>query len=136
MKSKRDLVGDNINSGLSSWSYGSNNAEQFDEHVYKSVPGYEAGHSLIAAYSDFFINLTPNLVYDLGCSTGSLIKKIQARHKSFLNSLIRRERHKKKERGREGIETGRSHLEIACVLCQLLAALEISKQTFLLRIVY
>ena len=44
------------------------------------MPGYEEGQNIIASYCDFFINLNPKRIYDLGCSTGSLLQKIEARH--------------------------------------------------------
>ena len=75
-------AGDNINTNVSSWEFGGNTPQSFDEHISKSVPGYSFGQSLIASYSDYFINLTPKLIYDLGCSTGSLLSKIEERHKS------------------------------------------------------
>lgn len=73
-------TGDNIKADISSWSFSGNTASEFDKHIGKSVPGYEQGQLLIASYCDFFINLTPKKIYDLGCSTGSLLEKIEARH--------------------------------------------------------
>ena len=73
-------VGDNINADLGSWNFGKNTAITFDEHISKSVPGYEFGQNLIASYSDFFVNLSPCNIYDIGCSTGSLLEKIESRH--------------------------------------------------------
>ena len=69
--------GDFINNDLSSWSFEDNVPTNFDKHVSRSVPGYQEGHELISLYSDFFINLPSKRVYDIGSSTGSLIKKIQ-----------------------------------------------------------
>jgi tRNA (cmo5U34)-methyltransferase len=73
-------TGDDISSSLSSWTFGGNTAPKFDEHVKKSVPGYEFGHELICKYFDFFVNIEPKKVYDLGCSTGTLINKLNNRH--------------------------------------------------------
>ena len=75
-------VGDKITTDISSWNFGGNTPITFDEHISKSVPGYSFGQSLIASYSDYFINLTPKIVYDIGCSTGSLLAKIESRHPS------------------------------------------------------
>ena len=72
--------GDNIKNNLSSWDFGGDTPNKFDEHISKSVPSYEFGQSIISNYSDFFVNLTPKLIYDIGCSTGSLLSKIDARH--------------------------------------------------------
>ena len=73
-------AGDKINTNISSWNFGGDTANSFDDHISKSVPGYDFGQSLIASYADFFINLTPKTIYDLGCSTGSLLEKIESRH--------------------------------------------------------
>ena len=73
-------AGDNIKTNISSWDFGGDTANYFDEHISKSVPGYEFGQSLISSYADFFVNLTPNNIYDIGCSTGALLEKIESRH--------------------------------------------------------
>ena len=80
MEKKLLKTGDNIKSSLSSWKFGGGTAHNFDEHVNKSVPGYEFGHELICKYFDFFVNIEPKKVYDLGCSTGTLINKLNNRH--------------------------------------------------------
>ena len=54
--------------------------ENFDGHVSKSVPFYAEGHSLIAKLSDFFLP-ADSVAYDLGCSTGTLIRCLAERHK-------------------------------------------------------
>ena len=73
-------AGDNINTNLSSWNFGGETTLKFDDHISKSVPGYEEGQKLISTYSSFFINLTPNLIYDLGFSTGSLLERIESKY--------------------------------------------------------
>tara|TARA_Y100001968_G_C19444616_1_gene764591 strand:+ start:2651 stop:3379 length:729 start_codon:yes stop_codon:yes gene_type:complete len=80
MSNKSIQAGDNIKANLSSWDFGGETAHKFDDHITKSVPGYEEGQELIAIYSNFFINLTPGLIYDLGCSTGSLLEKIESKY--------------------------------------------------------
>ena len=73
-------LGDDIKNNLSSWDFGGETPNKFDEHISKSVPGYEVGQDIITNYSDFFVNLTPKLIYDIGCSTGTLLSKIDSRH--------------------------------------------------------
>lgn len=73
-------VGDNISAGNSRWTFGGNVHENFDGHVGKSVPLYAEGHSLIENLSDFFLP-SGSLVYDLGCSTGTLLHRLAERHK-------------------------------------------------------
>ena len=72
--------GDDIQNDLSSWDFGGETPNKFDTHISKSVPGYEFGQDIISSYADFFVNLTPKLIYDIGCSTGSLLSKIDSRH--------------------------------------------------------
>ena len=58
-------TGDNIYANLSSWEFSGDTASSFDNHIEKSVPGYLCGQSLVTTYSDYFINLTPKLIYDI-----------------------------------------------------------------------
>ena len=70
-----DHVGESIKAGDARWSFGGSVPKHFDQHVKKSVPLYDLGHELIVKVSDYF--LTENaVVYDIGCSTGTLIEKI------------------------------------------------------------
>jgi tRNA (cmo5U34)-methyltransferase len=68
-------VGDNISAERSSWSFSGDVVDNFDNHVSKSVPLYFEGHTLINGLSDFFIK-DDSVVYEIGCSTGSLISKV------------------------------------------------------------
>ena len=67
--------GDKILSKISNFSFGGVTPKYFDKHVNKSVPLYELGQDLTCKLSSFFVNKNCN-IYDLGCSTGTLIKKI------------------------------------------------------------
>ena len=71
-------VGDNIELKGSSWSFGEEVVRSFDDHVKSSIPLYKEGHQLIQRLSDFFIR-PDSLVYDLGCSTGTLLSSLAAR---------------------------------------------------------
>ncbi|MDH5655042.1 MAG: methyltransferase, partial [Spirochaetia bacterium] len=68
-------VGDDIKAENASWSFGGNVPKTFDSHVSKSVPFYQEGHQLIVKISDYFLQEN-SLVYELGTSTGELLKKI------------------------------------------------------------
>jgi tRNA (cmo5U34)-methyltransferase len=72
-------VGDKISAENSNWSFGGEVYKNFDSHVQKSVPQYFEGQKIVEQISDFFV---PNgsLVYDIGCSTGTLIEKLAKRH--------------------------------------------------------
>jgi tRNA (cmo5U34)-methyltransferase len=64
-------VGDNISAERGSWSFGGDTAKNFDTHVSKSVPLYHEGHQIICDLSDYFVK-KDSVVYELGCSTGTL----------------------------------------------------------------
>ncbi len=81
-------VGDKINSERASWDFGGGTSYNFDDHVSKSVPGYLEGHEIIASLSDFFLTKDQSTVFDIGCSTGSLIHKIFSRHPNKNLNLI------------------------------------------------
>jgi tRNA (cmo5U34)-methyltransferase len=69
-----------INSNNRFWSFDGDVHKYFDEHITKSVPMYNEIHELVTVFSDYFVNET-SVIYDLGCSTGTLLSKIQNRHK-------------------------------------------------------
>jgi tRNA (cmo5U34)-methyltransferase len=67
-------VDESISADNARWSF-SGVADSFEEHVTKSVPLYSEGHSLICRYSDFFVT-DSSVIYDIGCSAGTLIRKL------------------------------------------------------------
>ena len=69
----------NIKSKNASWNFGNKVANKFQGHVENSVPFYSEGHEIILKLSDFFIS-KDSIIYDLGCSTGLLAKKIVLQH--------------------------------------------------------
>ena len=68
-------IDDGITAKRSAWSFGAEVAEAFPDHARRSIPYYRDGHELICYLSDFFI-ATDSIVYDLGCSTGDLLKML------------------------------------------------------------
>ena len=79
-------VGDNIAASNANWSFkGTEVAEQFDQHVQKSVPLYLEGHKLICRLSDFFV-FNDSVAYDLGCSTGELTLKLAEHNRGKRNA--------------------------------------------------
>lgn len=68
-------VGDTISVANARWSFGGSVPETFDNHVGRSVPQYGQGHEIVVALSDFFIR-PGSRVYELGCSTGELTRKM------------------------------------------------------------
>lgn len=74
-KSKlRDVGG--VQAANAGWSFG-NMAKEFDEHVRRSVPLYDAGHDLVCKLSDFFLG-GDSLVIELGTATGTLAERFLA----------------------------------------------------------
>jgi tRNA (cmo5U34)-methyltransferase len=71
-------VGDQLQAENANWSFGYKNVDHFDAHISRSVPLYAEGHDLVCALSDFFIK-SDSTAYDIGCSTGTLTRKL-ARH--------------------------------------------------------
>jgi tRNA (cmo5U34)-methyltransferase len=72
-------VGEGIAAPNAAWTFSGATAEVFPEHARRSIPGYEAGHGLIAAMSDFFVR-ADSVVYELGTSRGELIDLLARRH--------------------------------------------------------
>lgn len=68
-------VGDGLKAGNANWNFKGEVAQNFDEHVSKSVPFYKEGHQLICNLSDFFI-ASGSICYEIGCSTGELTVKL------------------------------------------------------------
>lgn len=71
--------GDNISSKNQRWEFDGLDPEAFEAHAKRSIPLYEEGHDLIVDLSSFF---TPEngSILDIGCSSGSLIRKLSQRH--------------------------------------------------------
>ena len=69
----KNNVGDNIAADKGRWSFSGEVSKTFDEHVSRSVPFYNEGHQLIVDMQEFFLQ-DESVCYEIGCSTGSLIK--------------------------------------------------------------
>lgn len=53
-----------------------NNVKDFDRHIGLSIPSYENLTRIVRSISEYFLDPRCN-VYDLGCSTGTLLKGIK-----------------------------------------------------------
>ncbi len=73
-------TGNSIKADLGAWSFGKGVENNFDEHVKKSVPGYELSHYISLLLSDPFVKKNSK-VLDIGCSTGTFSRKLYIRHK-------------------------------------------------------
>lgn len=63
----------------SSWTFDKNVASNFDFHIEKSVPLYNEFKWLGEKLSDYYLK-EDSIVYDIGCSTGSFLKRLAIRH--------------------------------------------------------
>ena len=59
-----------------SWEFNESVAEDFDNHVSASVPGYEWFHEYIVKMAGFYIE-DDDAILDIGCSTGTLLRDIK-----------------------------------------------------------
>ena len=78
-------VDKHISAQRGNWSFGGAVADSFQQHVERSIPLYDEGHHLICRLSDFFAP-PDSLVYDLGCSTGKLLRCL-AEHNSHKKNI-------------------------------------------------
>lgn len=75
----KNPVGDDLEAGCGAWRFEADVPEKFIAHIRQSVPGYDEGHELICSLSDYFC-LDESLCYELGTSTGQLIRKLAERN--------------------------------------------------------
>ena len=68
-------LGDDLSADRGKWSFSDIKHEKFENHISRSVPGYELGHKYITFLSDYFIS-SNSTIYDIGCSTGNLLRKL------------------------------------------------------------
>jgi tRNA (cmo5U34)-methyltransferase len=73
-KKSKKIFADN-----SSWTFDKNVAHNFDYHIEKSVPLYNEFKWLGEKLSDYYLK-EDSTVYDIGCSTGSFLKRLAIRH--------------------------------------------------------
>ncbi len=75
-----EIAGDDISVEKGDWKFDGSVAEKFDEHVLKSIPLYTEAHQIVCNLTDYFLP-THSLVFELGCSTGTLLCKIANHNK-------------------------------------------------------
>lgn len=78
-KIKKDKImkaGEGIDCTNGGWTFDGDVVNSFDEHVQKSVPGYQDGHILITNLAPFFMGGKNDNFYEIGCSTGRLTKLV------------------------------------------------------------
>jgi len=79
-KSKLNLIKD-------TWRFNDSVAENFDVHVRQSIPHYNELQNYLVQLSEWYLKDGTN-IYDLGCSTGETIKKINKLKISTKFSII------------------------------------------------
>jgi len=83
----KKTVGNNIETENASWNFGGSVPNHFDDHVSKSVPLYYEGHDIIIKLTDYFLS-DNSVMYDIGSSTGALLKKIADHNKTKKIHLV------------------------------------------------
>ena len=73
-----EKIGDGLISKKGQWNF-NDAAVGFDDHVQKSIPAYALGHNFIIELATFFLE-EKSLIYEIGCSTGTLCKKFLEYH--------------------------------------------------------
>lgn len=83
MKSETN-VGDEIEQREGGWEFDDDVANEFDKHVTQSIPNYQQVQHHITKIADWFLSDGQReTVYDLGCATGTTIKRlIETRERS------------------------------------------------------
>ena len=77
----KNKTGDGIKTNNANWKFSGSVVKKFDNHIARSVPYYKEGQKLVCDISDYFIK-EDSLCYELGCSTGTLTKKLSERHQN------------------------------------------------------
>ncbi len=72
------VVGESIAAGNASWTFSGDVSSTFTDHVRRSVPLYDSGHDLACKIGDYFLQ-DGSVCYELGVSTGSLIRQLSSR---------------------------------------------------------
>ncbi len=73
-------VGEGLAAENASWTFGGKTPDYFENHIKRSIPFYDTGHDLTAKISDYFVK-PDSICYELGTSTGTLIRALAQRHK-------------------------------------------------------
>ena len=80
-------VGSNISKEEGGWSFDNGTYLQFDEHITNSIPGYKNSHEIIVQLADHFVRKEA-VVYDLGCSTGTLTRMLGLEYRNRNPKII------------------------------------------------
>ena len=62
------------------WTFGKKVPFYFEKHIKKSIPNYDESVEIIITLSTYFLN-NNSVLYDVGCSTGKLIRILDKIHK-------------------------------------------------------
>ncbi|HEY7884537.1 MAG TPA: methyltransferase domain-containing protein [Cellvibrionaceae bacterium] len=73
MKNNSYTVGDGIHAAPNSWTFGGEVWRSFDDHIRRSIPLYDQLHLIVTGFAR---ELVPpgGMIYELGCSTGTLCR--------------------------------------------------------------
>ena len=80
-------VGSNISKQEGAWSFDDGTYLHFDEHISNSIPSYKFAHEIIVQIADHFIR-KEGVVYDFGCSTGTLTRMLALEYRNRNPKII------------------------------------------------
>ena len=80
-------VGNKITAENANWSFSGKTPKNFDTHINKSIPLYKWTHEIGLEVADFFLT-NNSITYDIGCSTGTFVKKLSSRVKNKKVKII------------------------------------------------
>ena len=80
-KKKTMDVGNGFSMLPGGWSFGEGIADNFDDHIARSIPSYEDTHKMALRLSDFFLT-NKSVIIDIGSSSGSFVEKLCDHHES------------------------------------------------------
>ncbi len=80
-KNPSEHVGHGIQAKNAAWSFGGSVPDAFVAQISQSVPFYAEMQELVCELSDFFV-MENSVCYELGVSTGELIRKLAVHHES------------------------------------------------------
>ena len=79
--SEKTTVDTDLEQKEGDWKFDEEVAEEFDNHVRKSIPQYDEIQTRVVKISDWFVQSEgEEFIYDIGCATGTTIQRMVEKH--------------------------------------------------------